>query len=76
MTAPQPNNPLHRATLETMLRQMVGRFGWEDLARDIPISCFRVDPGMTSPLTYARKSPRAWRKVEEVYARFVAGRAG
>ena len=74
MTEPQPNNLLHGITLEHMLRQMVERFGWEGLARDIPINCFRVDPSMTSALKYLRKAPRARKKVEEVYARFVAGR--
>ena len=76
MTDRQPNNPLHGVTLEAMLRQMVDRFGWEGLARDVPIKCFRVDPTMTSALKYLRKAPRARQKVEAVYARFVAGRAG
>ena len=76
MTAPQPHNPLHGITLEMMLRQMVDRFGWEGLARDIPINCFLVDPSMNSALKYLRKAPRARKKVEEVYARFVAGRTG
>ena len=76
MTPPQPNNPLHGVTLEMMLRQMVDRFGWEGLARDLPINCFLVDPSMTSALKYLRKAPRARRKVEEVYARFVARRTG
>ena len=76
MTAHQPNDPLHGITLEMMLRQMVDRFGWDGLARDIRINCFLVDPSMTSALKYLRKAPRARRKVEEIYARFVAGRAG
>jgi uncharacterized protein (DUF2132 family) len=76
MTARQPNNLLHGVTLETMLRQMIARFGWEGLARDIPINCFLVNPSMTSALKYLRKAPRARRKVEEAYARFVARRAG
>ena len=74
MSDRQPNNPLHGVTLEKMLREMVNRFGWEGLARDIPINCFRVDPSMTSALKYLRKAPRARRQVEEVYARLVAGR--
>ena len=74
MTDSQPNNPLHGITLEAMLRQMVERFGWDGLALDVPINCFRVDPTMTSALKYLRKAPRARKKVEEVYARFVAGR--
>jgi len=69
---PQPNNPLHGITLERMLREMVERFGWEGLARDVPARCFLVEPTMTSALKYLRKAPRTRKKVEEVYARFVA----
>ena len=76
MTNRQPNNPLHGVTLEMMLRQMVAHSGWEGLARDIPINCFRVDPSMTSALKYLRKAPRAREKVEQLYARFVARRRG
>jgi uncharacterized protein (DUF2132 family) len=76
MTAPQPRNPLHGVTLEMMLREMVDRFGWEGLARDVPLRCFLVDPSLTSALKYLRKAPRARQKVEEVYLRFVAGRKG
>ena len=76
MTARQPNNPLHGITLEMMLRQMVDRFGWEGLARDIRINCFLVDPSMNSALKYLRKAPRARKKVEEVYVRFLAKREG
>jgi uncharacterized protein (DUF2132 family) len=68
----QPNNPLHGVTLEMMLTQMVERFGWDGLARDVPIRCFQIDPSMTSALKYLRKAPRARKKVEEVYARSVA----
>ena len=76
MTVRQPNNPLHGVTLEMMLRQMVDRFGWEGLARDIPIKCFLVDPSLASALKYLRKAPRTRQKVEEIYLRFVAGRSG
>jgi len=70
----QPNNPLHGVTLETMLREMVERFGWAGLARDVPIRCFLVDPTMTSALKYLRKATRARKKVEEAYTRFAARR--
>ena len=76
MTDRQPNNPLHGVTLEKMLREMVDRFGWEGLARDIPINCFRVNPSMTSALKYLRKAPRARKKVEDLYARFASRRGG
>jgi uncharacterized protein (DUF2132 family) len=71
---PQPNNPLHGVTLEAMLREMVDRFGWAGLARDVPIRCFLVDPSMTSALKYLRKAPRARKKVEVAYARCAARR--
>jgi uncharacterized protein (DUF2132 family) len=74
VSARQPNNPLHGITLEMMLRQMVDQFGWDGLARDIPINCFLVDPSVPSALKYLRKAPRARQKVEAIYARFVAGR--
>ena len=72
----QPNNPLHGVTLEMMLQQMVDRFGWDGLARDVPIRCFLVEPSLTSALKYLRKAPRARRKVEEIYLAFVAKRGG
>ena len=67
----QPNNPLHGINLETMLRQMVERFGWDGLARDIPIRCFIVEPSLTSALKYLRKAPRTRKKVEDLYVRSV-----
>ena len=72
MTAAQSKNPLHGVTLEMMLREMVERFGWEGLARDIPVNCFRVDPSLTSALKYLRKAPRAREKVEKMYKRYLA----
>ena len=72
MAAGQPNNPLHGLTLETILRRMVDRYGWEGLARDLPMACFRVEPSITSALKYLRKAPRARQKVEELYASYMA----
>ncbi len=74
MSTSQPNNPLHGVTLEKMLREMVELWGWEGLARDIPIACFRDQPSMTSALKYLRKAPRTRAKVEEIYAKYVVGR--
>lgn len=71
MSARQPNNPLHGVTLEQMLRDLVEEFGWQGLARDVPIACFRVDPSLTSALKYLRKAPRARKKVEDAYLRYV-----
>jgi uncharacterized protein (DUF2132 family) len=74
MSAGQPNNPLHGLTLEAMLRTMVDRFGWDGLARDLPLVCFRVDPSMSSALKYLRKAKRAREQFEGLYVSHVAQR--
>jgi uncharacterized protein (DUF2132 family) len=67
MTDQQLNNPLHGITLEMMLRDMVERFGWEGLARDMKSRCFSIDPSIKSALNFLRKTPWARRKFEELY---------
>lgn len=64
---PQKNNPLHGLTLEMMLTRLVERFGWEDLAKAIPIKCFSNDPSIASSLKFLRKTPWARQKVEHFY---------
>ena len=71
MSGTQPNNPLHGVTLEQMLRDMVEASGWDGLARDVPVNCFKVNPTVTSALKYLRKAPRARLKVEELYLDFL-----
>lgn len=72
MSAGQPNNPLHSLTLETILTRLVDRWGWDGLARDLPLACFRIDPSLPSALKYLRKADRARRKLEELYVRFMS----
>ena len=67
MTTPQPNNPLHGITLETILTQLVAQYGWEELGRRIVIKCFTTDPSIKSSLTFLRKTPWARKKVEDLY---------
>lgn len=69
MTQEQPNNPLHGKTLETILNELVARYGWDELGERIPINCFRNDPSIKSSLTFLRKTPWARDKVEELYVR-------
>lgn len=69
MTHEQPNNPLHGKTLETILNELVARYGWDELGERIPINCFRNDPSIKSSLTFLRKTPWARDKVEELYVR-------
>ncbi len=63
-----PNDPLHGVTLETVLRRMVERFGWEELADQIPVRCFMFEPTIKSSLTFLRKTPWARKRLEDWYA--------
>ncbi|TAE26000.1 MAG: DUF2132 domain-containing protein [Cytophagales bacterium] len=71
MDQEQPNNPLHGKTLETIVNELVGRYGWDELAERIPINCFRSNPSIKSSLTFLRKTPWARTKVEELYVRML-----
>jgi uncharacterized protein (DUF2132 family) len=67
MTEEQPYNPLHGMTLEMILRDLVDRYGWEELGRRIDIRCFNNTPSITSSLKFLRKTPWARDKVESLY---------
>ncbi|MDO6747028.1 VF530 family protein [Gilvimarinus sp. 1_MG-2023] len=67
MNKEQPNNPLHGITLESLLTQLVERFGWDELADRININCFKKDPSIKSSLKFLRKTPWAREKVEQLY---------
>lgn len=65
--AEQPNNPLHGKTLENILTELVGYYGWEEMSRYVNINCFKTDPGIKSSLVFLRRTPWARKKVEELY---------
>jgi uncharacterized protein (DUF2132 family) len=67
MTSSQPNNPLHGVTLERILESLVASYGWDALARRIPIRCFSDEPSISSSLTFLRTTPWARAKVEALY---------
>jgi uncharacterized protein (DUF2132 family) len=64
---PQPNNPLHGLTLKTIVSELHAHYGWEELAKRIPIRCFELNPSVKSSLTFLRKTPWAREKVEQLY---------
>lgn len=72
MTRPQPNNPLHGITLETVIARLVDHFGWPELGRLVPVRCFTNNASIKSSLTFLRKTPWARAKVEELYVRTLA----
>ena len=60
-------DPLHGITLETMLTQLVERYGWPELGQRIKIRCFNFDPTIKSSLQFLRRTPWARAKVEALY---------
>ena len=60
-------DPLHGVTLEHLLRELVGHYGWDELGRQINLRCFQYQPSLTSSLRFLRRTPWARAKVEELY---------
>jgi len=67
MSHPQPNNPLHGLTLEAILTQLVAHYGWDGLAREIPVNCFSHEPSIKSSLKFLRRTQWARDRVEALY---------
>lgn len=63
----QPQNPLHGITLEQLLTRLVSNMGWQALAQQIDINCFKTDPSIKSSLKFLRKTPWARQKVEALF---------
>ncbi|OEY65910.1 VF530 family DNA-binding protein [Marinobacter sp. X15-166B] len=67
MTGEQPNNPLHGITLEMVVIRLKEHYGWERLAGQVNINCFKSDPSVTSSLKFLRRTAWAREKVERLY---------
>ncbi len=67
----QPNNPLHGLTLEKILCDLVGHYGWDELYKMIEIRCFYNDPSIRSSLKFLRKTSWARAKIEEIYINLI-----
>ena len=65
--SPSRTDPLHGVTLETILRKLVNKYGWDGLAKRIDINCFKSDPSINSSLKFLRKTPWARKEVEDLY---------
>ena len=63
----QANNPLHGIKLETIVTELVEKYGWEELGTRINIRCFIDNPSVKSSLKFLRKTPWARDKVEYLY---------
>jgi uncharacterized protein (DUF2132 family) len=71
-TLKQHNNPLHGITLEAIVTTLVNHYGWDELAKRIPVRCFSNDPSISSSLKFLRKTPWARDKVELLYLTMLA----
>jgi uncharacterized protein (DUF2132 family) len=58
---------LHGVTLAHILEYLVEKLGWDELAAQIRINCFAVNPSIKSSLTFLRRTPWARQKVEALY---------
>ena len=67
MSSEQSNNPLHGLTLEKVVTRLVEHYGWDRLAEQININCFKSDPSVKSALKFLRKTQWARDKVEDLY---------
>ncbi|MGL4599189.1 MAG: VF530 family DNA-binding protein [Bacteroidia bacterium] len=65
----QKNNPLHGVTLAMMLVYLEENIGWEAMAAEVNINCFKFDPNLKSSLAFLRKTPWAREQVERLYVR-------
>jgi uncharacterized protein (DUF2132 family) len=61
------NDPLHGVTLERVVTELSGHFGWAEMAERVPVRCFLFDPSIKSSLTFLRKTPWARARVEEMW---------
>jgi uncharacterized protein (DUF2132 family) len=64
-------DPLHGITLEKLLTELVAVYGWDGLAAEVDIRCFKFDPSIKSSLQFLRRTPWARTKVEQIYVRHI-----
>lgn len=62
-------NPLHGVTLERIVTHLHDEYGWDELARRIPVKCFQNDPSVGSSLKFLRKTEWARSQVEAEYVK-------
>jgi len=53
----QANNPLHGKTLEAIVTELAGYYGWDGLGERIPVRCFTFEPSVGSSLKFCAKPP-------------------
>lgn len=64
-------NPLDGITLETIVKELVAYYGFEQLGLVLEINCFNVNPSIQSSLKFLRRTPWARKKVENMYLNYL-----
>lgn len=67
-------DPLEGKTLQMILTELHEHFGWDGLARQLPINSFIDNPSIKSSLTFLRRTPWAREKIEKIYRSFLQGK--
>jgi uncharacterized protein (DUF2132 family) len=60
---------LHGITLQKIVEELVGFYGFDTLGELIKIKCFNENPSVKSSLNFLRKTDWARKKVEELYVK-------
>ena len=76
MEKPRSNDPLHGQTLQMILENLVAEFGFDFLAENINVNCFKNNPTIKSSLSFLRKTPWARSKVETLYVTMIKKKQG
>ena len=66
-TQEQLDHPLHGVKLADMLESLVEYYGWNYLAKEVNILCFKHNPTMKVSLKFLRKMTWAREHVEDIY---------
>lgn len=67
----QPNNPLHGVKLTTILEYLIENEGWDKMADNVSINCFKSNQTLKSSLKFLRTTPWAREKVERYYLKCI-----
>lgn len=62
---------MHGVTLERIVTHLHAEYGWEELARRVPVKCFQNEPSVGSSLKFLRKTPWGREQVEGEYRKLV-----
>ncbi len=67
MTNQDRNNPLHGVGVKALVTELVEHYGWEVLAAQLNINCFKNKPSIASSHKFLHKTAWAREKTEAFY---------